>query len=47
MKNIYPLIDYIVIMSVEPGFGGQGFIPSTLEKISSIDMASKRKKLER
>ena len=24
-------------MSVEPGFGGQSFIPSTLNKISEID----------
>jgi ribulose-phosphate 3-epimerase len=32
-------------MSVEPGFGGQGFIPSTLEKISSIDKTLKEKNL--
>lgn len=28
-------IDLVLIMTVEPGFGGQGFIDSTLEKISS------------
>ncbi|MEO2116602.1 MAG: ribulose-phosphate 3-epimerase, partial [bacterium] len=38
-------IDYIVVMSVEPGFGGQSFIPSTLEKISSIDKILKEKNL--
>jgi len=29
-------IDLVLIMSVEPGFGGQEFIPSTLEKATSI-----------
>ena len=29
-------LDYILLMSVNPGFGGQKFIPATLEKISMI-----------
>ena len=37
MKKYLDFIDYIVVMSVEPGFGGQSFIPSTLNKISEID----------
>ena len=45
VEKYLPLIDYVVIMSVEPGFGGQGFIPSTLEKISSIDKTLKEKNL--
>ncbi|MEW6189068.1 MAG: ribulose-phosphate 3-epimerase [Actinomycetota bacterium] len=31
--NILPEIHFVVIMSVNPGFGGQEFIPQTLEKI--------------
>jgi len=37
IKKYLEYIDYIVVMSVEPGFGGQSFILSTLDKISEID----------
>lgn len=37
IKKYLEYIDYIVVMSVEPGFGGQSFIQSTLDKISEID----------
>jgi ribulose-phosphate 3-epimerase len=30
------LIDYILVMSVNPGFGGQSLIPSSLEKIRRL-----------
>jgi ribulose-phosphate 3-epimerase len=29
-------LDLVLIMSVNPGFGGQKFIPSTLEKVSDV-----------
>ena len=29
-------IDMALVMTVEPGYGGQSFIPSTLEKVSAI-----------
>jgi len=31
-----PYLDYILIMSVEPGMGGQAFIPQTEEKIKEV-----------
>ena len=37
IKKYLEYIDYIVVMSVEPGFGGQSFIPSTLDKIAEIN----------
>lgn len=35
------LIDLVLIMSVHPGFGGQAFIPLTLEKIRALRKARK------
>lgn len=38
-ETIYPFLeklDMVLIMTVEPGFGGQGFIESTLAKISQL-----------
>jgi ribulose-phosphate 3-epimerase len=29
-------LDYILIMSVNPGFGGQAFIPSTIQKLQDL-----------
>ena len=33
VHEILPLVDLLLIMSVNPGFGGQRFIPFTLDKI--------------
>ena len=29
-------VDYVLVMSVNPGFGGQAFIPSSLDKIRAL-----------
>ena len=33
---ILDMVDYVLIMSVNPGFGGQKFIPSTLRKVEYL-----------
>ncbi len=35
-KNLFPRVDEILLMSVNPGFGGQKFIPETLDKIRAL-----------
>lgn len=36
IENVVDSIDIVLIMSVNPGFGGQQFIPQTLEKIRQV-----------
>jgi len=36
VEEILPYVDLVLIMSVEPGYGGQTFIPSSLDKISRL-----------
>jgi|TARA_R110002096_G_scaffold436105_1_gene668067 ribulose-phosphate 3-epimerase len=35
IENVMDMVDLILIMSVNPGFGGQKFIPTSLDKISA------------
>jgi len=39
-------IDLVLIMSVEPGFGGQKFIPEVINKVKKIKEIMSKKKLE-
>lgn len=36
LRYVLPQLDLILVMSVNPGFGGQSFIPQTLDKIERV-----------
>jgi len=36
IEEIAAEVDFVLVMSVNPGFGGQKFIPSSLQKVSAI-----------
>jgi ribulose-phosphate 3-epimerase len=36
LQEIAPELDYVLVMSVNPGFGGQSFIPSSLDKVRRV-----------
>ena len=36
LAEVTELVDLVLIMSVNPGFGGQAFIPSSLDKVANV-----------
>ena len=36
LENVAGDVDYVLVMTVNPGFGGQTFIPRSLEKIRAV-----------
>jgi ribulose-phosphate 3-epimerase len=39
------MADYVLLMSVNPGFGGQKLIPYVLDKVRKLDSLRREKKL--
>ena len=45
LEDIVDVADYVLIMSVNPGFGGQRFIPNSLKKVRELDAMKKERGL--
>ncbi len=45
LDNVLSIVDFVLLMSVNPGFGGQSFIGYTLEKIKALDKIRQERNL--
>jgi ribulose-phosphate 3-epimerase len=45
LEDVLDLVDHVLIMSVNPGFGGQEFIPRSLDKIRALAARRREERL--
>jgi ribulose-phosphate 3-epimerase len=45
LEDVLEVADYVLLMSVNPGFGGQKLIPYVLDKVRKLDSMRRAKKL--
>ena len=46
LEEILPLCSYVLLMSVNPGFGGQKFIPYSLNKVEKLRRMAEEREIE-
>ena len=46
LEDVLDVADFVLVMSVNPGFGGQTFIPNSLKKVVSIDRMRRERRLD-
>lgn len=37
LDDVLPVLDFVLVMSVNPGWGGQGFIPESVDRVARLD----------
>lgn len=46
LNPYFECVDYVLVMTVNPGFGGQVFLPGTLKKIKQVDQIRQDRNLD-
>jgi ribulose-phosphate 3-epimerase len=46
LKDILAKVDLVLVMSVEPGFGGQSFMPDSLDKVRELAAIKREQRLD-
>jgi ribulose-phosphate 3-epimerase len=45
LDEVLDIVDYVLVMSVNPGYGGQEFIPNSLRKVRDLAQRREQRKL--
>jgi ribulose-phosphate 3-epimerase len=45
LDEVLEMVDYVLVMSVNPGFGGQKFLPSSLDKVRRLKQIREERRL--